>query len=461
MAHSPVFHDKGTRFTNYSSIHSADAFVGDYQVMYTPGSTSPQIPKANRKSTRFSRNASSSKHQQNISQSYLLPSNMPNTSQIMSDHGPLPNIQVHYNIPADEKQIVASLRALQRDLNEAMQTISSLTRERDEALQELRLLKVGARKASSPPQRQSRNVEDELFDLSSPLQDSPRRVASKPQSRKENKEQKQPEISDDARVISRGDVKIAAIAERNATGKDAREGSKEYRQPAIEDTEQSMIEENPTAASNTSRRRRRHSLDENMTSAYILPDITMEQQAQSPIKVSQAAQNVLHSLDPEHINNCDVCHRLTRHIKATERERRTSAPSRSAEPVSRVQDFASSSAAKTRATPQPDYTAALAGFGDESLLAEPTMRPKMSPAQALARVRILMDAQFRKAKERHGLAWEKYNRIEAPMSSKKHAEISKEMQHWAEKMEECRVHLDYLRDVEEGMGVMTLEHHEI
>ena len=451
MAHSPVFHDKGTRFTNYSSIHSADAFVGDYQVMYTPGSTSPQVPKANRKSTRFSRNASSTKQQQNVSQSYLLPSNMPNTSQIMPDHGPLPNIQVHYNIPADEKQIVASLRALQRDLNEAMQTISALTRERDEAMQELRLLKVDARKTTSPPQRRSRNVEDELFDLSSPLHDSPRRAAPNPQSKKEARAQKETQVSGDARVISRGDVKNAAIAERNTAARDAREGSRQYRKPAIEDTEQSMMGENPTAASNTSRRRRRYSLDENMTSAYILPDITMEQHAQSPIKVSQAAQNVLHSLDPEHINNCDVCHRLTKHIKATERERKTSVPSKSTEPASKVHDFAPTSAAKRRATPQPDYTAALAGFADESLLGDATMRPKMSPLQALMRVRILMDAQFRKAKERHGLAWEKYNKIEAPLSSKKHAEVSKEMRHWSEKMEECRVHLDYLRDVEEGM----------
>lgn len=80
------------------------------------------------------------------------------------------------------------------------------------------------------------------------------------------------------------------------------------------------------------------------------------------------------------------------------------------------------------------------------------MRPKVPPTQALMQVKVLMDAQFRKAKERHRLAWEKYDRIDAPLSSRKHAEISKEMQHWAEKMEECRIHLDYLRDVEEGMG---------
>lgn len=368
---------------------------------------------------------------------------MPNTSQIIPDHGALPNIQVHYNVPADEKQIVASLRALQRDLAEAMQTITDLTRERDEAVQELRLLRVGARRPSSPPRRQQkRNIEEELFDLSSPIQDSPQRpTQAQPQSRKEAQEQKQTQISDDARVISQAQNKGSVIVNRQASNKSTREPSRQYKKPVIDDTEPSIMEENPTAASNTSRRRRRGSLDENMTSAYILPDITMEQQAQSPVRVSKAAQNVLHSLDPEHINNCEVCTRLTKHIKATERK----ASAKAAEPVSKVHDFAS------RTVQKPDYTAALAGFADESNIGDATMRPKISPAQALMRVRILMDAQFRKAKERHRLVWEKYDRIEAPMSSRKHAEISKEMQHWAEKMEECRVHLDYLRDVEEGM----------
>lgn len=450
MAHSPIFHDKGTRFTNYSSIHSTDAFVGEYQVMYTPGSTTPPQSRANKKSTRFSRTASSTKPQQNLSQSYLLPSNMPNTSQIIPDHGPLPNIQVHYNIPADEKQIVASLRALQRDLAEAMQTITGLTRERDEAVQELQALKATARKSSSPPKRQTRNIEDELFDLSSPLQHSPQSALPRqPQSKKESKEQKQTQVSDEAQVIPQRDVKGSTAAEKVASVNAAREGSRRYKQPVVTDTEQSIMEENPTAASNTSRRRRRASLEDNMTSAYILPDITMEQQAQSPVvKVSQAAQTVLHSLDPEHINNCDVCHRLTKHIRATERKassREASSKTATVEPISKVQDFAA------KPVPQPDYTAALAGFANESYVSDLTMRPKMAPSQALMRVKVLMDAQFRKAKERHRLAWEKYDMIDAPLSSRKHAEISKEMQHWAEKMEECRVHLDYLRDVEEGM----------
>ena len=83
------------------------------QVMYTPGN-SPPSQRPQKKSTRFSR-AVSSKSQH--SQSIMLPTNIPNTSQILADNGSLPNVQIHYTIPADEKQIVASLRTLQRDLN--------------------------------------------------------------------------------------------------------------------------------------------------------------------------------------------------------------------------------------------------------------------------------------------------------------------------------------------------------
>lgn len=414
--------------------------------MYTPGSTSPQLSRPARKSTRFSRGPSGSKAQPNVSQSYLLPSNMPNTSQILPDHGALPNIQVHYNIPADEKQIVASLRSLQRDLAEAMQTINDLTRERDEAIHELRLMKATSRKPSSPNKRQTRNIEQELFDLSSPIQEPPQRSATRDsEQRKDAIADKQVTASDDARVLS--NIPLNEVGGRRSgkrmLSNDVKGQGKQYQKPMVEDTDQSALaEENPTAASNTSRRRRQPSMDENMTSAYILPDITVEQ-GKEYAKVSRAAQQVLHSFDPEHVANCNVCHRLTSKSKPVAKY--------ADKPVvagTKVTDFANK---VTSTMQQPDYTAALAGFADESVLADPTMRPKISPTSALARVRILMDAQFKRAKDRHRLAWEKYDRIEAPLSSKKHAEVSKEMQHWAEKMEECRIHLDYLRDVEEGM----------
>ena len=98
-----------------------------------------------------------------------------------------------------------------------------------------------------------------------------------------------------------------------------------------------------TAASNTSRRRRRASdtaeIDDGMTSAYLLPDITIakpqpqpqhqpqpqpQQEPQPSVEISTSAQQVqpgqlseeaktfLHSVDPDHIVSCVHCRRLLR-----------------------------------------------------------------------------------------------------------------------------------------------------
>jgi hypothetical protein len=87
-------------------------------------------------------------------------------------------------------------------------------------------------------------------------------------------------------------------------------------------------------------------------------------------------------------------------------------------------------------------------------LEEPTARPKISPAHALAHLKKLLTDQYNAAKTKHGEAWEKYDEIDAPRSSKKHGAVAEEMAYWARKMEECRVNLDQLRDVEEGMHVV-------
>lgn len=59
--------------------------------------------------------------------------------------------------------------------------------------------------------------------------------------------------------------------------------------------------------------------------------------------------------------------------------------------------------------------------------------------------------QYNDAKKKHGDAWEEYDDIDAPKSSKRHAAVGEKMGYWVRKMEECRVNLDQLRDVEEGM----------
>ncbi|EXJ78971.1 hypothetical protein A1O3_08471 [Capronia epimyces CBS 606.96] len=361
----------------------------------------------------------------------MLPTNIPNTSQIIGDHGSLPNVQIHYAVPADEKQIVASLRTLQRDLNEAVQTINSLTRERDEALMELRLLRAGSKKQATPAKknRASIRVEEELFDISrsmeSPKQSPARRDAV------EAKEAAKTANSDDARVLSPIPINQATsptFDKRTASKPGVHVNSKShaYRRPAVNDTENSMIED-PTAASNTSRRRRHLAMDENMTSAYILPDITVNQpQKSTRAQVSPEVQNVLHRHGPDHAGNCAVCQRLT--VKRTKHVMH-----------------------EIPGAERPDFTAQITQLMKDAMLEEPTMRPKISPWLALANVKKLLTDQFEEAKRKHSQAWEKYDAIQAPLSSKKHAAASQDLFYWSKKMEECRVNLDQLRDVEEGM----------
>jgi hypothetical protein len=423
--------------------------------MYTPGSTSPPLDRAQKKSTRFSRAASTRSHNQ--SQSFILPTNIPNTSQIVADQGSLPDVQIRYSIPADEKQIVASLRTLQRDLNEAIQTINSLTRERDEALLELRLLRATSKKQTTQTKKTTRvsshEQEEELFDLSrsieSPQRSPARRVSTK-RFGADPKQNGRTTVSDDARVLSPLDINgplSPSPNKRQAGGTPGNQQNKSQvnRKPTINDTENSVLED-PTAASNTSRRRRHLDLDENMTSAYILPDITVGQsQAQAQAQahgVSKGAQTVLHRHDPEHVHNCEVCQRLTG-SKKTKHVTHAS--------VKSTHITATSSKQASKAAKDQDFTAQITQLMKSAMLDDPTIRPKISPWQALANVKKLLTDQFEEAKRKHGIAWETYDGIEAPLSSKRHAAISEELFYWSRKMEECRVNLDQLRDVEEGM----------
>ncbi|OAP62493.1 hypothetical protein AYL99_04698 [Fonsecaea erecta] len=435
---APSRFDHGTMNTNYSSIHSHEAFIGDYQVMYTPGSTSPPLDRV-KKTTRFSRAASSKS--QNPSQSFMLPTNIPNTSQIVPDHGSLPNVQVHYTVPADEKQIVASLRTLQRDLNEAMQTINSLTRERDDARLELRLLRAASKKQITPAKKSkaASRVEEELFDISRSMSSPPRspvRRNSMKDTSADIKDAPKTTNSNDARVLSAViNRPMSPVSEKRPTTKSdvtAKSKPQSYQRPTVHDTENSVIGDQ-TAASNTSRRRRHPSLDENMTSAYILPDITMSQPVKpARIQVSQEAQSVLHRHgDPEHLGNCTVCQRLT----ARKPRQVTHATCSAFAPVGE----------------RTDFTAQITQLMKDVMLEEPTLRPKINPWHALANVKKLLMNQFEEAKSKHAQAWEKYDAIEAPLSSKKHAAASEDLFYWSKKMEECRINLDQLRDVEEGM----------
>lgn len=421
--------------------------------MYTPGSTSPHSDRAHKKSTRFSKATSTRSHNQ--SQSFILPANIPNTSQIVADQGSLPDVQVHYSIPADEKQIVASLRTLQRDLNEAIQTINSLTRERDEALLELRLLRAASIKQTTQTKRTTRvsshEQEEDLFDLSRSIESPQRSPARKVSSKRfgaETKQNGKTTVSDDAQVLSSIEINgplSPSPDKRRASGTTNNNPNKSqgHKKPTVNDTENSVVEDQ-TAASNTSRRRRHLDLDENMTSAYILPDITIGQgQGQGQAQgISKGAQTVLHRHDPEHVQNCEVCQRLT----GSKKTKHVTHASLKSTHINVTSNRQTSKSAK-----EQDFTAQITQLMKSAMLDDPTIRPKISPWHALANVKKLLTDQFEEAKRKHGIAWETYDGIEAPLSSKRHAAISEELFYWSRKMEECRVNLDQLRDVEEGM----------
>jgi hypothetical protein len=439
-------HDRGTYFSNYSSIHSIDAYVGRQQVMYTPGS-SPPVNRRAKGSSRFRTK------QNTVSQSIMMPANMPNSSQILPERGSLRDVHVHYNIPADEKQIVASLRQLQAQLDNALVQISDLTKERDDARQELKRLRETTKKRTSFAKRldeeEHSHIEEELFDLSR-VSESPKLSPQRAQKGVNTKSTQKTTTDNNARLISHIPSKRVASHSPNHDrhmSQDAND-KRSSKRAMVQDTEESLNAD-ITAASNISRRRR-PSLDDNMTSAYIIPDITLalkhqqqqHNQEQQNRKSSQRqagalslqAQAILHKHDPQHIAGCDVCQRLTSNAKSkSTTTRANSEPPKSA-------------SAKTG-----EYTAHLNVMMRDMALEELTARPKIPPTHALAHMKKLLQDQYDQAKEKHGIAWERYDAIDAPLQSKKHSAIAEDMRIHAAKMEECRINLDQLRDVEEGM----------
>jgi hypothetical protein len=426
--------------SDFNSIHSSQAFIGDHQVMYTP-------PLHAKKPSRFA-----------PTQSYILP-DIPNTSQIVGGGaGELPKMRPSSN----ENQIVNALTRMQKQLDQAKTTIRELMRERDEFRGEAKMLRqiltqthrnTGQKSTKDRPVEEFDNdlldftryseADDDLTQQlptlnnvkmkpdtkvtskralqfqqrpqmqtaanSIPAARVSHRQSSRPQKTEPPDNQRPPlrEISEKQyqqrsppsphkagkKVVIEGDY-ARAINGNNPTQTNARaptrnvtylssipdnqpfatlrnqlEAERFNRQQSLakhvennrQDTGRSMraipaplLEHEPiailedrelTAASNTSRRRRRASdtaeVDEGMTSAYILPDITIakpqpesqfqpqpqlqpQQPPQSsteaapmfdrsyPGQLSEEAKDVLHSVDPDHVVSCVHCRRLLR-----------------------------------------------------------------------------------------------------------------------------------------------------
>ena len=291
-----------------------------------------------------------------------------------------------------------------------MSTIKALTRERDDAVHELKSLKAASRKTSTPKKAQSELVGEELFNITNgdrEFPNNPPRALSSAKKVSYARGRRSATPSQNARNLAG----LAGIM--NKATEEGLYGNK-YRTPMVEEHEQTVLGDH-TAASNTSRRRR-HQLDENMTSAYILPDITVAQPNNTKPSLSKEAQQVVHSHDSQHAASCDLCQRLVTKPKVSDH-----------------------------------FTAQLTALMNATNMDDATMRPKIAPARALANVERQLTNQFEHAKQKHNETWQAYDSIPAPRTSKKHDIISKELVYWQRKMEEFRQLLDNLRDVEEGM----------
>ena len=481
---NPPTIDRGTRFTNFtsfSSIHSKDAFVDDYEIAFTPSRNiiSPQRMKMatqqsegrqRTKSSRFTPRKDTPRAY--VSQSFMLPADMPNTSAIIPHgQGLLPEVHVRYTVPADEKQIVESLRTVQKDLNQALRNIDTLTRERDDARNELRLLQVVQKKqrkqsASHKKDRMASQVEQDLFDLSR-LQESPERP---PARQSTTRRVTYVEGSGLARDFAIPQGRASTIEDESVAGYEnefgivRRNGNKSrvaHRKPEVEEAEQSMVLGDNTAVSNMSRPRRQHVLDENMTSEYILPDITVDQQRAPKQQISTEAQKVVHQTDPTHIDNCETCQRLSFNIKHPAKHQTKSTMQFTAQQQATAhREPTTQPIAQQKPTPRRPTQQRAARLSEGAQVTEmlhligsdePTLRPKISPAQALENVRRQTKSQFDHAKERFTECWQRYDAIQAPMKSGKHETAAAEMKYWQMRMEEYRVNLDNLRDVQEGM----------
>lgn len=425
MAHLAPFAE-----SDFDSVHSSQAFVGDHQVMYTP-------PLRAKKASRFA-----------STQSYILP-DIPNTSQIVGgDVGELPKMRPSTN----ENQIVTALTRMQKQLDQAKTTIRELMRERDEYRGEAKMLRqilTQTQRSMRHKTGKNRAVEDVDMDLldftqysevdddftqqlptlnvpttksnlkaaperAPPPQQRPRKqpvsndahtppglqrhssrlhqnqaVDAKRQplreiSERQYQQRSQPSlqragkkvvIEDDvdrdsnqtntvqtnAQAPTRNITYLSNIPDNQpfTTLRNQLEAERLNRQRATvkevdksrQDTARSMRattapplghepipileDKEVTAASNTSRRRRRASdtaeVDDGMTSAYLLPDITIAKpqpqpqhlpqppidiplasQQPQPGQLSEEAKDFLHSVDPDHVVSCVHCKRLLR-----------------------------------------------------------------------------------------------------------------------------------------------------
>ncbi|ERF72380.1 hypothetical protein EPUS_07542 [Endocarpon pusillum Z07020] len=210
---------------------------------------------------------------------------------------------------------------------------------------------------------------------------------------------------------------------------------------------------NSTAASNTSRRRRRTTVfeHENMTSGFIIPDITIAQPtstaaaagattSQAPevnIHLTDAAQHVIHSVNPHDAVNCIVCSRLT-------------------STTTNHSNANCGAEKKTIVVPKP-IPVSDTPVSPTSDNPDPTLRPAQPPGVALAIVLKELHDQHEHLKARLATAQAKYQQTDPRLSRAKRGRLSSEIEKLQGQCDRLADMIYRLYDVVEGQRGSGLE----
>ena len=151
----------------------------------------------------------------------------------------------------------------------------------------------------------------------------------------------------------------------------------------------------PDPSSNKQRTRHKREGAEELTSAFIVPDITMRNPGEATLKLSQSAREVFDQLVQHDGHNCSICKRVIEHGVPHEHESVTKLTVPKPTPVS-----------ERMLSVEPD---------DD----EPTMRPSQPPAVALATVLKGLEDELKHSKIKLSEYQALYNRHDPALSKRK------------------------------------------
>ena len=220
-------------------------------------------------------------------------------------------------------------------------------------------------------------------------------------------------------------TKLASDNERLRT---ERKNTKE-RLVALEDNLKQMFEHRHQSKTTTTTTHRRHHSADEMTSAFIIPDISINTTADVHPVLSSNARRVLDGLCKHECKDCKICSRVASFDNKTYTKSTIRVPK--PVPVSeRMQE--------------PKHA------GDE-----PTMRPSMEPGLALNKVIKSLEAEVSHLKSEHARAAAAYNKCDVSLGLRDRRALKIRIDELLSELERKSTQIYRLYDVLEGQDIMT------